>query len=308
MMKKLTAAFCVLCFLSVSGSLASEEVKGMKTATDLNFVLATTMETKVKIIETISIPVMAGMGPLTAGNQIQFKLGGEFSPVSLNGTFETVLTPIAFLQFNAGASFGSGWNIPIANGLRMNEWADAHDSVLTGGAFSGLVWSVKGGSAFQFDYAALKPGDWNHIVIRTYHAFQYRALSSSSASDSWLYESDSGENRNGWNYYGNYFLGYKMPLVLDTVGLLFEEDLYLYDTADRKLWGDDIPRWTFGFLGNFAINKKTSIALLVQGRTMRNFTKETEDYGFYQDRRMASGEKTHIKFYRAALNATIKLK
>ncbi len=265
-------------------------------AADLNFVVATTLETKVKITETVSSGI------------VQFKAGGELSPVSVNGTVETVLTPVPFLQVLAGASIGSGWNIPIANGLRMNERSGANDAKLTGGAFSGLVWSVKAGGVFQFDLAALKPGEWNHVVFQTSHVAKYRALSSASSSDSWLVESDLGENRNGWNYYGSYFLGYRMPLVLNTVGFLVEEDLYLFDTKDRALWGDDLPRWTFGPLVNFTLGKRTSAALLLQWHTMRNFTEETAEYGFYQDRKILDDDPYRIEFYRAAASVTVKLK
>jgi len=35
---------------------------------------------------------------------------------------------------------------------------------------------------------------------------------------------------------------------------------------------------------------------------MRNFTDETSDYRFYQDRLIASGDKLETEFYKAALN------
>ncbi len=295
-----TAAFLVPLF--------GAETEAVKTGLDLNYVLATTKETKVKITGTATVPFLAGSGALTSGNSVAFKLGGELSPVSVNGTFETVLTPVAFLQFLAGGSIGSGWNIPIADGLRMNERSGAHDAELTGGAFSGLVWSAKAGGVFQFDLAALKPGEWNHVVLQTTHIAKYRALSSANSTDSWLVESDLGENRNGWNYYGNYFVGYRMPIVLNTAGFLVEEDLYLFDTKDRALWGDDLPRWTFGPLFNFTLGKRTTAALLVQWRSMRNFTEETKKYGFYQDRRIQEDDQYRIDFYRAAASITVKLK
>jgi len=301
------AAFALL-FAAFSTPVSSAEADAATTGLDLNFVLATTLEAKVKITGTVTVPFLAGSGALTSGNNIAFKIGGELSPVSINGTVETVLTPAAFLQFLAGGSIGSGWNLPIANGLRMNERTGTKDSELTGGAFSGLVWSAKAGGVFQFDFAALKPGDWNHLVFQTSHVARYRALSSANSTDSWLYEADKGENRNGWNYYGAYFIGYQMPLVLNTAGFLVEEDLYLFDTPDGALWGDDLARWTFGPLLDFTLGERTSAALLVQWHSMRNFTGETEDYGFYQDRRLIDDDRYRMEFYRAALSVTVKLK
>lgn len=297
------AAFLAL--VSVGAAFA-EEKTGIKAETSLNFVAATTMETKAKLIETVTIPFLAGGGSLTSGNNVQLKAAAELSPVSVNGTLEARLTPIAFLQFVAGGSVGSGWNIPIANGLRYNRELNARDRELVGGPLSGVVWSAKGGGLFQFDLAAISPGDWHHVVFQTYHAAQYRALTSASPEESWLYEADSGENRNGWSYYGNYFLGYQMPIVLNTAGILVEEDLYLFPTPSRDLWGDDIPRWTFGPMLNFAVTKNFSAAILAQCRTVRNFTAQTEGYGFYQARRLDDDE-LRVEFYRAALNVTVKL-
>lgn len=309
-MKKLSRLLVCIGLLSmgVASFLLADETQGIKTSTSFNFVLATTKETKAKLTESVTIPLLVGKSSLTSGNNLQIKAAAEISPVSVNGTAEFRLTPIAFLQFVAGGSVGSGWNIPIANGLRKTERIDAHDSEYTGGPLAGIVWSAKGGALFQFDLAAVMPGDWHHVVFQTYHEAKYRALSSASSDESWLYESDSGENRNGWNYYGNYFLGYQMPIVLNTAGFLFEEDLYLFNTDGRSYWGDNLPRLTFGPLLNFTVTKNLSIAALVQARTMRNFTDATKDYQFYQTRQVTDSNQTRVEFYRAALNLTLQLK
>lgn len=313
MRKILIAAAVAVSLCSGATSFAADTSGGVTTSTSLNFIAATTLETKAKLIETVTVPCLAGDGELTRGNTAQFKFGAEISPVSVNGTVEARLTPIAFLQFVAGGSIGSGWNIPLANGLRKNEpvldSAGNHtgDQKLVGGPFDGLVWSVKGGGLFQFDLAAVVPGDWNHVVFQTYHAAQYRALTSAGVNGSWLYEADEGENRNGWNYYGNYFLGYRMPLRLNTAGMLIEEDLYLYGRPGSADWGDDMSRWTFGPMLNFTVSKNVEAALLTQWRTRRDYTSATKDYEFYQDRRVTGDGGRHVEFYRAALNVTVKL-
>jgi hypothetical protein len=298
---------CAFAFCLSNVAFAADE-SGIKAATSVNFVATTTKEAKVKLIETVTVPFLVGRTALTSGNNVQLRGTAELSPVSVNGTFETRLTPIAFLQFVAGGSIGSGWNIPIAKGLKKNTLVNDHESEFIGGAFDGLVWSVKAGGQFQFDLAALVPGEWNHIVFQTYHAAQYRALTSASSGESWLYEADEGENRNGWNYYGCYFLGYQMPIALNMVGVLFEEDLYLYNVENGALWGDDLSRWTFGPMFNFTVTKDLSVALLVQARTRRTYTDETEDYTFYQSRRVDDSNPRHVEFYRAAINATLRLK
>jgi hypothetical protein len=315
MIQKLRTVIAILLIFTVSsfGSIFSETQRGITTGTELSAVFATTLETKAVLTGTLTVPFLAGSGPLVAGNNVQARFGAEVSPVSVNGTCEILLTPIAFFQLIAGTSVGSAWNLPIADGLRMNRRTsnvpgDFDNAELTGSAFDGLVWSASIGGALQFDYAAVRPGEWNHIVLRTYHAARYRALTSAGDGDSWLYEGDSGENRNGWNYYGNLLVAYRMPLVLDTIGFLAESDLYLYGTADGNLWGDDLARWTFGPVANFAVTRKIAATVLVQMQTELNYIGETGKYDFYQDRRVPESDTTDIAFYRAVLKVTMKLK
>ena len=297
-----------LAFFAMSFPFFADEGSGVKKGTTLDCTVTTNLEAKVKLSEEITVPFLVGSSMLTSNNNVQFNIAAELSPVSVNGTFETVWTPIAFFQLVGGTTVGSGWNIPMADGLRLNERSGLHDSELTGNGFSGLVWSVKGGSVLQFDFAAIKPGDWNHIVFRTYHSLLYRALSSVGNDTSWLYEDDAGENRNGWNYYGNYILGYRMPTRFQMVGLVVEDDLYLYKTRNRDRWGDDVARWTFSVMGNYRFTDQISCILLAQARTVRNFTGGTGEYGFYQDRVIDDDNQYKIEFYRLVATVSVKLK
>lgn len=289
-------------------------VAEVKHTTSLGFVAATTLEAKVKIVQSVKFPVLTGNNPLTSGNNLQIKGAFELSPVSVNGTIDVAFTPVAFLVFYTGAGIGSGWNIPIAHGLRMNkpvldsENKPTGEQDLTGKAFNGAVWYGKAGGTFQFDLAAVIPGDWNHVVVQSSHEVKYRALTSAKKDESWLYEADSGENRNGFAYYGSYVLGYQMPIILNMVALLVEEDLYLYNTENRSFWGDDLGRWTFGGIFNFQATKKLSVALIVQGKTIRNFKDNSGDNTYYQTRAISDTNKLGISFYRAAINGTYILK
>lgn len=278
----------------------------------LKYVVATTKETQVQFDYALWRPFLAGEGPLTKDNNLRLELGASVSPVSFNGSLGLRLTPLAPLQWYAGVKAGSGWNLPIAQGLRINEpetdrnGNPTGDAELTGGPLAGVVWSFEAGGLFQFDLAALFPGAWNHAVLQTYHALRYKAYTGASKDESWLYEADEGENRNGWNYYGVYFLGYRMPIALDLLGILVEENLRLYASPGGSAWGDRLPRWTVGPLANYSFTDRFGASLLLQFRTARNFTSDTEDKGFYQDRRLRS-ESLDLEFYRVALTLTWKL-
>jgi hypothetical protein len=152
------------------------------------------------------------------------------------------------------------------------------------------------------DFAALFPGDWNHVLFQTYHEFNYRGYSRAGANQSWYYEADAGENMNGFNYYATYVLGYQMPNspVLDMVALMAEADLYLYETDGREKWGDDRIRWTFSSIWNFTVSKHFGITVLAQLRTMRNFTQPGWKDLYYQNRTINTDDPIRLEFYRVA--------
>lgn len=267
----------------------------------------TRKELQLKFTQSFRFPLFAGEGALTRNNNVLVNLSADVTPVSVNGNAEVILTPIAFLQFVAGAGAGSGWNIPFADGLRINEPGRNPDGTLdgtnelTGNAFDGIVWKVRGGAVLQFDYAVLRPGDWNHVIFRTYHGLQYRSFTAAGRDDSWMYENCAGEARNGWVYYGNYLLGYQMPVRLNLVGLLIEEEKNLYTTDGRLYWGDDISRWTFGLLGVYEITPTISVTGMVQMRTTRKFEGNSGSYGFYQLRNIDRDDPRELEFYRAGV-------
>ncbi len=267
-----------------------------KVSTEISFVASTLMEMQAGITWR---SVLA--------KNVAASAGAAVSPVSVNVASDIAWTALPFLELSAAIKAGSGWNTALADGLRLNERSGLHDNELTGGAFSGLVWQVQSGGALQFDWAAIKPGDWNHIVFRSYHGINYRSNTGAGAGESWLYEADTGENRNGFNYYGNAFLGYRMPLPLDLIGFLAEADRYLYDSAGGTEWGDDLTRWKLATVFNAAFTDKISAAFLLQWQSVRTFTDETAGYGFYQDRRLSGAGARSVEFYRAVMSVLYKL-
>ena len=298
----------------LSGSFGDESGTSAESSTgsttSVTLQTSTRPEVKLGITQTYSFPLLQGEGPLTRDNNVNLALTAEVTTVSLNGIAEAVFTPIAFLQVLAGTRIGSGWNIELFGsdvyGIGINHPISEDDPrpEVTGDPFDGLLWSAYGGAVFQFDLAALVPGDWHHVVFRTYHAGRYNGYTAASSTDSWYFENDGGQNRNGFSYYGSYFLGYQMPIVLNTVGFMAEMERYLYDTPNRKDWGDDLGRWTFGPLVNFTITKKFSAALIVQFQTRRNYIEGTEDdlakEVFYQNRRLNTADPRYLTFYRVA--------
>jgi hypothetical protein len=302
-----------LALLLISFPLFAEEIS---TSTELNLQVSSIPELKLGITHHVTLPFLQGSSPLTEDNNISLALTAELSPVSVNGISELTWTPIAFFQLVSGARFGSGWNISLFGadlyGIGINREDGGGKEEHSGGAFDGLLWKIHGGAALQFDLAAVIPGEWHHIVARTYQEINYKGYTAASAYESWYFENDAGENVNGLNYYGNLFLGYQFPKeiflgVLNTAGLLAEADLYLYDTPDRSQWGDERIRWTFSGLFNFTIRKNLSAALLVQWSLERNYTDPDWEDLYYRERHINSSDPYRLKFYRAACVMTLKL-
>ena len=310
-MKNTTVFILLLVAGLFSTGLLGAEEEADPSGRELTLQLSSIPEAKFIFTQNFIIPFLQGSNPLTEDNNIMFKLSAELSPVSLNGLAETIWTPAAFFQFAAGGRIGSGWNISLfgsdIKGIGINR--DRGDSYAehSGSAFDGLLWKVQLGAVLQFDLAALFPGDWNHVVAKSYHEINYSAYTAASSGDSWYYENDEGENVNGFNYYGNLFVGYQMPIILDTVGLLAEAGLYLYDTPGRSAWGDDRIRWAFSVLGNFTFNKKFSTALLVQFRTERNYTESDWEDLYYRNRHIDTSKPLRLVFYRVVLAVNYKL-
>jgi len=266
--------------------------------------ISTLPEAKLGFTQRFSFPFMQGEGPLTLDNNIALALTAEISPISLNGIVEAVWTPIAFFQVGLGGRIGSGWNIELFGGdvygIGLNRPDNAGMAENSGSAFDGLLWKAQGGAALQADLAAFFPGDWNHLVLRSYHELNHKGYSRAAKNESWYFENDDGENCNGFNYYGNLLVGYQMPIFLNMAALLAEADLYLYDTPDRENWKDNRIRWTFSAILNFAITKQFSAALITQFRTRLNYEESNWKDLYYRNRTIDDSNPQRLEFYRVA--------
>jgi len=306
---KRIAFLILLLFLSLL-LFAEKQPENNNTSNELFLQMSSLPEAKLGYIKRFEFPFLQGENPLTENNNIGLALSAEISPISINSLAEVVWTPIAFFQLAAGGRIGSGWNINLFGGdiygIGINESGDAGKAEINGSAFDGLLWKTQLGAAIQFDFAAIVPGDWNHVIGRSYHEINYKGYTRAASGEAWYFEADEGENCNGFNYYGNFILGYQMPLFVNFVGLLAEMDLFLYDTPGRKNWGDDLIRWTFSGIVNFSVTKQFDISLLAQFRTCRKFIESNWEDLHYQNRTLDTSKSLGLEFYRVAAALTFK--
>jgi hypothetical protein len=286
----------------------------VKSETSLGLIVTSVPEAKLTFAQSFTLPCLQGDNPLVKDNNVKFGLNTELTPISMNFLGNVVLTPVAFFELNAGGMLGSGWIIDLFDselrGIGFNRPDNNGFTSVDGSDFDGFFAKGQMGGAVQFDLAALIPGEWNHVVFRSYHEVGYKMYSRAEKGDSWFFENDFGENQNGWNYYGSYLVGYRMPILLNTVAVLAEIEKYLYDTPGGDKWGDSLGRWMLSLMMNFTISKNLSGALAAQFRTLRNYTNYTygsKDDFFYRDRILNSDNPRALSFYRAVLLLNYRL-
>lgn len=208
-------------------------------------------------------------GPLATGNNITVQSQTGLSPISFTEEVKITVTPVAVLQVFAGFLAGTGWNAQIFDGLGE---VDAETGAVDDRSFEGLVTEASLGAAFQFDVAAVIPGDWNHIVMVFSPEWTYHTFSGVDETTPWSFEADSGDNYRGWTASHTGFLGYQPPgMALGTVGVLYETNESIGAVIDRAVDTEPSDTWNPGFTEtkvgivlSFAFGEAHSLTLLPQ--------------------------------------------
>jgi len=255
---------------------------------------------------------------LFSGNNIKLNFKLDLTPVSINAGAEVTFTPIAFLQFNSGFLIGSGWNFfGLFNGLGRNDGTTNKGRVEP---FYGPVFQTWFSSTLQFDFSYVMPKNirrWTHIVFQATPKLIYKGLLNVSDNVAYQYEADMGENLNGWNFKGNFLLGYQIPIIEDETGkdemflrrvnnnfvitaaMLFAIDkLSLTHYSDSPMsggWGSDFCYVYFGPIFNFDLPNNFFGVFSLQWANEREYTSNTVGNLFYQNK---TYKDWYVYFYR----------
>ncbi len=221
------------------------------------------IEAKLDTAYQLKIPMLVQDGPLFSGNNLKVKANLGVSPIAGTFTLDAVLTPIAVAEISLGGGIGTGWdfNLMSLEGLKLGT---SIGSPLISNSLEGFYYTGKLGAAFQFDTGAIFSGDWMSVVIRTYHELNYKAYSEAEKDVAWEFE-NGGALVNGFNYKGEYIVGYQMPLMVNLVGAQLET--YAYNLLD----GPTGLFYDVGALVNTQINNQFSVLTAVQ---FTNYTKD----------------------------------
>ena len=304
-MKKLIVL--VMAFLFILGSLSAQEEQEepkskVKYSTNINLVISYPWEGRLGVTETFKVPVLNLDNPFMRDNNIKFKLGAELTPVTIEGKFNVVWTPLAFLEVYGGASIGSGWKLLTWHGLSLNQ-NKAGKTHKTPVNFKKAFYSANFGGALQFDLGAIVKSDWTHIIARMDQYFLYKGVTGVGQLDSWVIMDDNGENRNGFTYCASYVLGYQMPLPMNMIAFRVETGKTFFKVPagiDKSTWGEDRVNMLFGPIISFKPIDKLSILLIAQWKTIRDYA-PGELQKFYQTRTLDKSKRDKVIFRRVGI-------
>lgn len=215
---------------------------------------------------------------LVSGNNLKIKTALELSPVSVCPSVSVSFTPVAFLVFSTGAKIGAGWTFAPMNVNGMASYDPLSHSYEALSPFSSLYQSVWFEGLFQFDLAAIMPGEWNHAVfVASYKPF-YEGISEGGENGTpWLWQG-SGENANAWQYYSNIILAYQMPLIVQTVGVQTElESFYKTDSFAPQYasWNPTFTTVSINPLVNLQFSKNHNLIIQLGFSSRRSFTSDS---------------------------------
>ncbi|MCQ2613543.1 MAG: hypothetical protein MJ183_08105 [Treponemataceae bacterium] len=235
------------------------------------------VEARVAGNASYTAPFLTGDGSngLISGNNLTIDASLELTPVSVMSYGSVSLTPIAFLVFTAGGKIGTGWDFsPMgAQGIGVyNPVTTNYDSIAPFKNWFCELW-LEG--LFQFDLAAVVPGDWNHVVAMATYKLMYTKNTGAKDKEPWLWQT-SGELFNGLNYYSSVIFGYQpQPVpVLNTVGVQFEFSGY-YSNAQvdpsYAAWGGDFMTVSVNPVAILDLSKKDSLTVQLGFSSRRSF-------------------------------------
>lgn len=243
--------------------------------------------------------VLQGESFLTKDNKFKITGKAKLSPVTTGLDIDLLLTPVAFLDFYIGTGFDTGWFALNVVGLGLNNEGTTPNEAPFQGALS-QTWV---GGTFKFDLAAVLPGDptWKHIVLLSNHKYTYKHFSEAENSDPWVFQ--GADSFNHLEYKSTTLLGYQMPLILETAGLLIETTHKIH--ADDN-FNTDFVKVRFGGIFNLKFNEQHSLAILPQFTTRERYTDSSVKEEHFTNREVDSTSPIYYDFERVALSYTYK--
>jgi apolipoprotein N-acyltransferase len=293
--KKLIIELSVFCTLT-GGIFADTDIK--KTG-ELTFFASSTLATQIDYREKYAFP-----------NNLTLSVDGAVTPVTAEIAAQADWDAAPFLSISTGAGIGTGWNIPfvsMAKGLCKNIRKGAHDQTYTDDSLQGAVWYANTALILQFDYAAINPGEQNHLIGRLTTTFEYKAYTNARQDQAWLYKCDAGSNFNGWKYKSNLFIGYALPYTTTVTGAFIEVNQTYYNSEP----GYRVDVWNlrynkFGPIINGKLFDSFYFMVMAEFACVPNYTGETKKYAYFRDWIIDTDDPLRIQFSAIRISVMIR--
>lgn len=208
----------------------------------------------------------------------------EVSPVSLKPIAKVAFTPLPFLSFNVRGEAGTGWDLPFLrlHGMAKHVSSSNGNGNGTYGQYTALTpfgdWLLKFAAQgiFQFDTAALWPGDWHHIQMQYTYEVYYENQTGVPDGTARIWQGTASKV-DGWGEYQCLVLAYGMPLVISRAGVMVESDRhYFNDFTETKNSPDaSIPEISISPMAQFTFNEHNLLSVLFTFANRRH-TLETD--------------------------------
>ena len=207
-------------------------------------------------------PLDFGDSPIFSGANIAFVAGPTLTPITLDTQAGIIFTPSPILNIALGATAGTGWAIGDSHGIGLyNSSSDKYEQSVP---FTVWRYSFCFQTNFQFDFGAIFPCEWTHIIITANEQLYYEGNTAAKKYDLWEWTSGI-DYVNGFNQSGNVMLGYMFPekkfrligLALAWQSLLDGSDYGIY----AKNFDGDFVNLVLGLQAMLYLNDNNQLAI-----------------------------------------------
>jgi hypothetical protein len=275
--------------LFVSAETKSEK---MTAHTSVSLTASSIPEFQVSAAEQLTFPCLQEKNnALMEDNNVTLNFGADVSPVHILASASAIWTPVAFFNISAGAKLGTGWNYTMFGsrmsglGLYKYDAESKPEEFAAGKGADGVYWTGFFGATLQFDAAALWPGKWRHIVGQVYNEISYQQYTKAHGSDIWYWTNNVRPNENSFLYYFNAVLAYRMPIMLDMAGAMFQIVEPFYNPAQGRIITELSAEETAALMLDFRFREDLHLMLMPQlmNKPKQPLTKDcARKWGFYR--------------------------
>ena len=217
-------------------------------------------------------PLDFGDSPIFSGANIAFVAGPTLTPITFDTQAGIIFTPSPILNIGLGATAGSGRAIGDSHGIGLyNPTVEKYEQSLP---FTVWRYSFCLQTNFQFDFGAIFPGEWTHIVITTNEQLYYEGNTAAKKYDLWEW-SGGIDYVNGFKQTGNVMLGYMFPekkFRLIGLALAWQNYLKAGDYGEyAQSYDGDFVNLILGLQAMIYLNENNQIAISSSLSSQRAF-------------------------------------